>query len=260
MTATGSAGACQTLAGLGYSAGWRWTQAACSIYADRGRRRACLLRLRGTSRPCATPRPSGVVQHRGRIGFNCTDVNHDPLTYTITAAPNTGQLGAIDQGAGRVFYNPFLGYTGADQFSYKATGSRRGLRAGHREPQRRAGTRRRHRPAQWARCRPRRVHGRSGLQRQQPEHPARGPGDQGQQHRRELRRDCRAVPDAGSGVVHNWGYKGSKFTLNVLAVTQSFPKGWSARSSARASRSARSRARSSRPRRSRRTPRASSAR
>jgi DNA-binding beta-propeller fold protein YncE len=50
----------------------------------------------------------------------CSDRNGDPLTLSVTAQPAAGQLGAIDAPAGRVFYNPFGGFSGADSFKYRA--------------------------------------------------------------------------------------------------------------------------------------------
>ena len=81
------------------------------------------------------------------------------------------------------------------------------------------------------RRRPGRVHGRPGLPRRQPEHPAGRDGDQGQQHRRELRRRGRAVPDARRRTWRTTGRGRSAaptFTLKTLRVTQQFPKGWKA--------------------------------
>ena len=55
------------------------------------------------------------------VAFGCTDRNGDTLTYAITGNPVAGNLGAIDQAGGRVFYNPFGGFTGADSFKFRAT-------------------------------------------------------------------------------------------------------------------------------------------
>ena len=61
-----------------------------------------------------------------------------------------------------------------------------------------------------------------------PSDPARRDGDQGQQHRRELRRGGRAVPDArgGRGARLVMEEARADFTLKALQITQQFPKGW----------------------------------
>ncbi|MDA0182028.1 lactonase family protein [Solirubrobacter phytolaccae] len=55
------------------------------------------------------------------LPFACADRNGDPMTYSITAEPIAGVLGAIDQAGARVFYNPFSAYLGADTVRYRAT-------------------------------------------------------------------------------------------------------------------------------------------
>ena len=47
---------------------------------------------------------------------DCADPNGDPLTYTVTGAPRSGSL------SGTFLYSPAAGFSGADQFSYIATG------------------------------------------------------------------------------------------------------------------------------------------
>lgn len=54
------------------------------------------------------------------LPFSCTDRNGDPMSYTITGNPIAGAVGAVDQTAARVFYNPFLGYLGDDTVRYRA--------------------------------------------------------------------------------------------------------------------------------------------
>src|SRR5204863_296560 len=55
------------------------------------------------------------------IHLDCADPNGDPLTYAIASGPAKGQLGGVDP-AGQVVYTPAAGFSGADQFSYRATG------------------------------------------------------------------------------------------------------------------------------------------
>jgi DNA-binding beta-propeller fold protein YncE len=61
------------------------------------------------------------------LGLACADRNGDALTYAVTGNPIAGVLGAIDQAAARVFYNPFSGFTGPDSVRYQATAA--GLRS-----------------------------------------------------------------------------------------------------------------------------------
>jgi DNA-binding beta-propeller fold protein YncE len=51
----------------------------------------------------------------------CGDRNGDALTYEISGNPIAGAVGAIDQAAARVFYNPFSGFLGPDSIRYRAT-------------------------------------------------------------------------------------------------------------------------------------------
>ena len=54
------------------------------------------------------------------VPLACSDRNGDALTLSLASAPAAGQLGAIDTAAGRVFYNPFGGFAGADSFRFGA--------------------------------------------------------------------------------------------------------------------------------------------
>lgn len=55
------------------------------------------------------------------VDFACADRNGENVTLEIVSPPVSGSLGAIDQGADRVFYNPFAGFSGTDSFSYRGT-------------------------------------------------------------------------------------------------------------------------------------------
>jgi hypothetical protein len=57
------------------------------------------------------------------VPLACSDRDGDPLTLAIAQAPLSGSLGAIDAAQGRVFYNPFGGFSGTDGFTYQATGA-----------------------------------------------------------------------------------------------------------------------------------------
>jgi len=53
------------------------------------------------------------------VQLACSDRNGDAISLQVTQAPRAGLLGAIDQGAGRVFYGPFTGFSGGDSFTYR---------------------------------------------------------------------------------------------------------------------------------------------
>jgi hypothetical protein len=55
------------------------------------------------------------------VPLGCSDPNNDALTYSITGQPTAGNLGAIDQSAKTVRYDPFSGFSGPDSFQYAAT-------------------------------------------------------------------------------------------------------------------------------------------
>lgn len=167
------------------------------------------------------------------VAFGCTDRNGDTLTYTITGNPVAGNLGAVDQAGGRVFYNPFGGFTGADSFKFRATAA----------PQ---------------------TSGETTVTLNVVAPPDGGGGpvaapagldgdgdgffagqdcnDSSQAIRpgaveikgNRIDENCdgfaEPFPTVASGVTHNWSFKRNSpaFTLAVLKVTQQFPKGWKA--------------------------------
>jgi DNA-binding beta-propeller fold protein YncE len=55
------------------------------------------------------------------IPLTCGDRNGDPVSRSIVQAPGAGTLGAINQAAGSVFYDPFSDFSGADRFTFRAT-------------------------------------------------------------------------------------------------------------------------------------------
>ena len=60
-----------------------------------------------------------IVDTPLNITLGASDGNADALTYTIVAAPMHGTLGALNGAVVR--YTPAAGFTGADQFSFKAS-------------------------------------------------------------------------------------------------------------------------------------------
>ena len=189
--------------------------------------RIATLRRDSSSPICANT--AITVQHgfQGPIAIPCYDPDGDPLTFSTITPPTLGALGAFDHGAASVIYAAPQGQNGSTTIAFRATYTSFGTFIGDGSVQVNVvgapvvlpGGRRR---------RPGRVHRRPGLPRRQPEHPAGRDRDQGQQHRRELRRRGRAVPDAHVGRRAHWSWKkrGTTFTLKTLQITQQFPKGW----------------------------------
>jgi len=71
---------------------------------------------------CAGATVSVAHNTSAAVPLSCSDRDGDPLALAIAQAPISGSLGAIDAAQGRVFYNPFGGFSGTDGFSYHATG------------------------------------------------------------------------------------------------------------------------------------------
>jgi Big-like domain-containing protein len=69
-----------------------------------------------TSRNVTVPRNTAQT-----IPLTCSDRNGDPVARSIIAPPAAGTLGAINQGAGTVFYDPFSNFAGTDRFTFRAT-------------------------------------------------------------------------------------------------------------------------------------------
>jgi hypothetical protein len=63
----------------------------------------------------ATSRRNAAVA----IPLTCSDRNGDAITRAIVTGPAAGTLGAINQGSGTVFYNPFRRFSGTDHFTYR---------------------------------------------------------------------------------------------------------------------------------------------
>jgi hypothetical protein len=73
--------------------------------------------------PTCSSRTLQVRRNTARkIALRCSDRNGDPFTRSIVEAPKAGRLGAIDQAAGTVFYDPFSRFSGGDQFTFRASG------------------------------------------------------------------------------------------------------------------------------------------
>ena len=70
---------------------------------------------------CADSAASVAHNTSAPVPLSCRDANGDPLAVAIRTAPRSGSLGAIDAAQGRVFYDPFGGFSGPDEFTYGAT-------------------------------------------------------------------------------------------------------------------------------------------
>jgi hypothetical protein len=67
---------------------------------------------------CANRTVSGRHGAVTPIPLSCSDRNGDPVARVITQLPTAGTLGAVNQGNGSVFYNPFPKFSGTDHFTY----------------------------------------------------------------------------------------------------------------------------------------------
>jgi putative metal-binding protein/Big-like domain-containing protein len=125
MTADGSAGTCETLAGLDGSGTTHTLLAAdpagLNVYATSDRHGMLASIVRDYGPVCRAVSATVAFGAATPIRLDCSDPNGDPLTYAIASSPAHGQLGGIDP-VGQVVYTPAAGFSGPDQFSYRATG------------------------------------------------------------------------------------------------------------------------------------------
>jgi hypothetical protein len=179
--------------------------------------------------PPVCPASQAIATERdtsAAVGFGCTDRNGDAMTFAIVGAPVAGTLGAIDQAAGRVFYNPFGGFTGADSFKFRAFSTVNASADSTVSLNVTA-------PGAAAPVAPAGLDGdRDGFftgQDCNDANPAIRPGALEVKGNR-VDENCDGLaepfPTLASGVVHNWD---ARFTLRVLQITQQFPRGLSAK-------------------------------
>jgi hypothetical protein len=89
-----------------------------------GNRIGVLATLHRDFAPVCQPKSADVpFQTSVAVALECSDPNNDALTLSITAQPTAGNLGAIDQSAKTVRYNPFSAFSGPDSFQYAAAGA-----------------------------------------------------------------------------------------------------------------------------------------
>jgi hypothetical protein len=69
---------------------------------------------------CAGAAIATAFQTAVAAPLSCTDPDGDPVSIRAVAAPGHGGLGAIDQAARAVSYNPLAGFSGADSFTFAA--------------------------------------------------------------------------------------------------------------------------------------------
>jgi hypothetical protein len=125
MTADGSGGACETLAGLDGDSHTHTLLAAdpagMNVYATSDKHGMLASIVRDYSPVCHTVTAAVAFGAATPIRLDCSDPNGDPLTYAVASEPAKGSLGGIDQATGEVVYTPGTGFSGPDQFAYRAT-------------------------------------------------------------------------------------------------------------------------------------------
>jgi Putative metal-binding motif/Bacterial Ig domain len=121
LTQTGSSNACNTLAALGAFGSVLASPDSMFLYLT-GDQTGVLATLHRDFPPVCDAKSIGVpFQTSVSVPLTCTDPNGDAISgYSISQQPSAGTLGAIDQGAGAVRYDPFSGFSGADAFQYTA--------------------------------------------------------------------------------------------------------------------------------------------
>ena len=70
---------------------------------------------------CADVSSGGAPDAAQTITLACSDPNGDAVALDLVAAPTHGTLGAIDSATGQVTYTPASGYSGIDQFRFRAS-------------------------------------------------------------------------------------------------------------------------------------------
>jgi hypothetical protein len=125
MNSDGSGG-CQKLAGLGGSSSTHTFLAAdpsaLNVYATSDTKGMLASIVRDYGPVCHAASVAVPFNTAVPVRLDCTDPNGDPLTYAITTGPASGRLEGLEQATGQVVYAPPSGFSGADQFSYRATG------------------------------------------------------------------------------------------------------------------------------------------
>jgi hypothetical protein len=155
----------------------------------------------------------------------CADADGDPLVFTKLSDPAKGQLGAL-QPDGTITYGPLVGSVGPDTFTFTATSA--GVTADPATVVIDVAA-----PPGGGVVVPAGIdNDRDGFfagQDCNDNNPAIRPGALEIKGNR-IDENCdglsEAFPTLTSGVATNWSVRGSAFTLKVLQVTQSFPKGW----------------------------------
>jgi hypothetical protein len=121
MSTTGSAGTCQTLAGLGSGSTVVIDPAGLFIYAAALTNGMLATLDRDFAPVCQAGTTSVPFNTAVSVSLNCSDVNNDVITLSTPRLPHAANLGAIDQVARSVFYNPFQNFSGTDSFDVLAT-------------------------------------------------------------------------------------------------------------------------------------------
>jgi hypothetical protein len=125
ITATGSGGACDTLDALGGYGNVVVSSDSRFVYLAANAPGTIATLHRDFAPSCDDKTISVPYQTSVLVPLTCSDRNGDPLSLAIASQPFNGSLGgggAIDPGTNTVRYNPPLGFSGGDSFTYTATG------------------------------------------------------------------------------------------------------------------------------------------
>lgn len=117
----GGSGGCASGVGLGATRGVAVSPDGGNVYAAGSVPGAVAAFKREAVPRCNDVSRTAFYQTPRSIPLDCSDANHDALTYSIVSPPSNGTLGAIDQSDGTVTYTPNAGFSGSDSFTYRAT-------------------------------------------------------------------------------------------------------------------------------------------
>jgi hypothetical protein len=125
FSSSGSGGACQTVPSLSSYGGVAVSSNGLNVYTGSSGSGLVADFQRDFAPSCQDSTVSVPYQTSILVPLTCSDPNGDPLTLAVATQPFNGSLGgggAIDTSNNTVRYNPPLGFTGGDSFTYRSTG------------------------------------------------------------------------------------------------------------------------------------------